>query len=66
MIQTTRRFIGYNILLLAFGALALLIMVVTSVVYSQRTQDYAADALRAARLDAGTLAEAVPPRHPLA
>ncbi len=52
MIQTSRRFIGYNVLLLAFGALALLIMVVTSVVYSQRTQDYAADALRAARLDA--------------
>jgi len=51
MFASSRRFVGYNLIFLAFGALALLIMVVTSVLYSKRTQTYADDALRAARLD---------------
>jgi len=52
MLLKSRRLVGYNLLFLAFGAFALLIIVVTSVLYSRRTQDYAAQALRAARLDA--------------
>ena len=52
MLMKSRRLAGYNLLFLAFGAFALLIIVVTSVLYSRRTQDYAAEALRAARLDA--------------
>lgn len=52
MIHTSRRFVGYNLVFLAFGVFALLIIVVTSVLYSKRTQTYAADALTAARLDA--------------
>ena len=52
MFRKSRRFVGYNLVFLAFGVFALLIMVITSVLYSNRTQTYAADALTAARLDA--------------
>lgn len=52
MFLKSRRFVGYNLVFLGFGVFALLIMVVTSVLYSNRTQTYAADALTAARLDA--------------
>ncbi|MCC2099857.1 MAG: CHASE3 domain-containing protein, partial [Hyphomicrobiales bacterium] len=52
MFRKSRRFVGYNLVFLAFGVIALLIMVITSVLYSNRTQTHAADALTAARLDA--------------
>ncbi len=51
MIKRSRRFVGYNILFLGFGAFALLVMIATSVLYSSRTQGFAGDALKAARLD---------------
>lgn len=51
MLQKSRRLVGYNLLFLAFSAFALFIIVITSILYSRRTQDYAAEALRAARLD---------------
>ena len=52
MALKSRRFVGYNLVFLAIGSVALLVMVVISIVYSAKMQDYAADALRAARLDA--------------
>ncbi|MFT4097176.1 MAG: ATP-binding protein [Rhodoblastus sp.] len=51
MIPKSRRFIGYNLLFLAFGALALFTIVATSVLYSSRVQTYAAEALKATRLN---------------
>ena len=51
MLGTSRRFVGYNLVLLGFGVVALFVIVATSVLYSRRTQTYAADALKAARMD---------------
>ncbi len=51
MIAKSRRFIGYNLLFLAFGAFALFIIVATSVLYSSRVQTYAAEALNATRFN---------------
>ena len=44
MVLKSRRFVGYNLLFLAFGAFAMLIIVGTSIIYSRRTRDFAADA----------------------
>ena len=46
MLGTSRRFVGYNLVLLGFGVVALFVIVATSVLYSRRTQTYAADAIR--------------------
>ena len=55
MFAKSRRFFGYNLLFLGFGAFALFIIVATSVLYSSRVQTYAAEALKAARLNAQLL-----------
>jgi signal transduction histidine kinase len=47
----SRAFVGYNILLLAIGSVVLLTLVSAAFLYSDRSQDLAAEALRASRID---------------